>query len=203
MDGLELIPARHGKAIPLRRGQTIEIVNTHGNQVLDTWAFNAADASEHLSMEHTRSVNSRIYVNAGDVLYSNRRRAILRFLSDTSPGRHDTLLCACNEALYVELGCKEYHRNCEDNLAEALKTQHLQPRAVPSPLNLFMNVVASPEGEVLRSPPASGPGDTVRLRAELDLVIVFSSCPQDIKPVNGPGLVPKDAHYRILTDRQT
>jgi uncharacterized protein YcgI (DUF1989 family) len=194
MTGLELIPARHGRAVRVGRGRTIEVVNTHGDQVLDTWAFNAADIAEHMSMEHTRSVNSRIYVKAGDVLYSNLRRPILRFLSDTSPGHHDILLCACNQAVYVELGCKDYHRNCEDNVLEALQALDLRPRAIPSPFNLFMNVRVSPEGDVLRNLPASLPGDAARLQAEQDLVIVFSSCPQDITPINGPGLTPKDAH---------
>jgi len=35
----EIIPARHGIATPLSAGQTIKIINTHGTQVIDTWAF--------------------------------------------------------------------------------------------------------------------------------------------------------------------
>lgn len=193
-----LIPARHGKAVRLLKGETIEVSNTHGNQVLDTWAFNAGDASEHMSMEHTRSVNSRIYANAGDVFATNRRQPILRFVSDTSPGRHDTLLCACNRSLYRELGAPENHRNCEDNLFEAIQELGLAPLSAPSPLNLFMNVTVGADGAVLRAPPASRPGDAVCLRAEMDLVLVFSSCPQDITPVNGAALTPREAHYRIL-----
>jgi uncharacterized protein YcgI (DUF1989 family) len=195
-----LIPARHGKAVPLRRGQVIEVINTHGNQVLDTWAFNADDISEAMSMEHTRSVNSRIYVKAGDRLYSSQRRPILRFLRDTSPGRHDILLCACNQAVYTELGCTSYHRNCQDNLLEALKEHGAVPSGVPSPLNLFMNVRVGPDGEVLRSAPVSRAKDSVQLAAEMDVLMVFSSCPQDITPINGPTLTPSDAHYRVLAD---
>jgi uncharacterized protein YcgI (DUF1989 family) len=200
MTELELIPARYGKAVLLRRGETIKVVNTHGNQVLDTWAFNAEDITENMSMEHTRSVNSRIYVNAGDVLSSCRRRPMLRFIKDTSPGRHDTLLCACNQAVYTELGVKDYHRNCQDNLFEALREFNAVPPAAPSPLNLFMNVLVGSDGAVLRRPPASRPGDSVQLQAEMDVLMVFSSCPQDITPVNGPSLIPRDAHYRIIPD---
>jgi|SRR5687768_3325421 uncharacterized protein YcgI (DUF1989 family) len=193
-----LIPARHGKAVRLRAGEAIEVINTHGNQVLDTWAFNADDITEAMSMAHTRSVNSRVYVRAGDRLFTSQRRPILRFVKDTSPGRHDILLCACNQAVYTELGCTRYHRNCHDNLLEALKEHGAVPSAVPSPLNLFMNVRVGTDGEVLRSPPVSKPKDFVQLAAEMDLWIVFSSCPQDITPVNGPALTPSDAHYRIL-----
>lgn len=193
-----LIPARRGKAVLLRKDETIEVINTHGNQVLDTWAFNAGDVTENMSMEHTRSVNSRIYANVGDVFSSNLRRPMLRLIRDTSPGLHDTLLCACNQAVYTELGVSDYHRNCQDNLFEALQEFGVTPPMTPSPLNLFMNVTVGPDGAVQRKPPASKSGDSVELRAEMDVLIVFSSCPQDITPVNGPTLTPSDAHYRII-----
>jgi uncharacterized protein YcgI (DUF1989 family) len=197
MSDLGLIPASHGKAVLVRKGETIEVINTHGNQVLDTWAFNATDISENMSMEHTRSVNSRVYVSAGDMLSSNLRRPMLRFVSDSSPGRHDGLLCACNQAVYTELGVETYHRNCHDNLQEALETFGAEPVPTPSPLNLFMNVTVGSDGAVIRKPPASQAGDKVEFVAEMDVVMVFSSCPQDITPVNGPSLNPSDAHYRI------
>ena len=38
---METIPARRGKAAYVRQGQSIRIVNTHGSQVVDTWAFTA------------------------------------------------------------------------------------------------------------------------------------------------------------------
>ncbi len=43
-------------------------------------------------------------------------------LEDTSGGVHDTLIAACDKERYLELGCKEEegHRNCADNLVEAL-----------------------------------------------------------------------------------
>lgn len=202
MSELGLIPARHGKAVLLRKGQTIEVINTHGHQAVDTWAFNAADVSEMMSMEHTRSVNSRVYVNEGDILSSNLRRPMLTVVRDTTPGRHDALLCACNQSVYTELGAKEYHRNCQDNLAEALQEFGVTPPTTPSPLNLFFNVIVGPKGEVLRQEPVTKPGDLVAFRAEMDLYVVFSSCPQDITPVNGPARTPRDAHYRIISHSQ-
>ena len=194
----EVIPARHGRAVRLKRGQFVELTNTFGQQVVDTWAFGAVDPTERLSMEDTRSKNSSVYARAGDVLYSDRRRPMLAFVSDSSPGRHDMLLCACNQAIYVELGCEQYHRNCRDNLREALASVGIDRREAPSPLNLFMNVQVGPEGQVQRFPPASKPGDRVVLRAEIDLVVVFSSCPQDITPINGALCTPTDVHYRII-----
>jgi uncharacterized protein YcgI (DUF1989 family) len=191
------IPARHGKAVRLDAGQHIKVVNTHGQQVLDTWAFRVGDPQEYLSMEHTRSCNSTIYVQEGASLVSTRRRAMLTLVEDHSPGCHDTLLCACNAEIYRELGCEAYHRNCEDNLHEALAELGLRVACTPAPLNLFMNTPALADGRIDRRPPTAAPGDFVVLRAEMDLAVVFSACPQDVTVINGEGRPPRDAAYVV------
>lgn len=196
-----LIPARFGKAARVKRGQRIRVINTHGSQVLDAWAFAdpPADAAavELMSMAHTRSRNSKVWPAVGDALFSDRRRPLLTWLEDTSPGVHDTLLPACNAAIYAEHGVPD-HRSCAQNLAEALAEVGLGPLPfTPDPLNLFMNIPLGSDGAIDRLPPLSRPGDHVLWRAELDLVIAFSACPQDITPLNGPDCTPKDAHFAI------
>ena len=49
------IPARRGKAALVAAGQTVTVINTHGEQVVDTWAFNRTDLDEFMSNEHTRA----------------------------------------------------------------------------------------------------------------------------------------------------
>lgn len=191
------IPARFGKAAPMRRGQAIRVVNTHGTQVLDTWAFRAGYMAEYMSMEQTRSVNSAIYPRVGQAMVTNRRRPILTWLEDTSPGVHDTMLCCCTREIYEELGVSGYHRNCEDNLHEALGELGLTAPCTPGPLNLFMNTPVVEGGKIVRRAPESRPGDHVTLRAEMDLVIVFSACPQDITVINGDEAQPRDAAFHI------
>jgi len=194
---LEVVPARHGKAVPLARGQTVKVINTHGTQVLDTWSFGRDDMREFMSMEHSRSFNSKIMLGVGDSYVSERRRPMLKVIEDTSPGIHDTLLCACNRYIYEEQGCREYHRNCADNLHEALSALGCTFPFTPGPLNLFMNIPVDPDHSIRRLPPASRAGDFVRLRAEMDLVVVFSACPQDMSPINGDAKTPRDAHYVV------
>ena len=77
------IPARRGKAVRLSRGQRARVVNTHGQQVVDTWAFVAGDLHEFMSMEHSRVAMGRIIPAAGDALVTNRRRPILTLTEDT------------------------------------------------------------------------------------------------------------------------
>jgi len=114
-----VIPARRGKAALVRQGQTITVINTHGEQVVDTWAFNRHDLNEFMSMEHGRATHHHMIPRRGDALLTNHRRPILTILEDTSGGIHDTLMAACDRYRYEELGCTEYHDNCTDNLAAA------------------------------------------------------------------------------------
>jgi uncharacterized protein YcgI (DUF1989 family) len=86
------VPAREGRAVRLSRGESLSVINTHGTQVCDLWAFKAANLSEYLSWEHARGGISRISPQVGDALLTNRRRPILTLAEDTSPGVHDTLV---------------------------------------------------------------------------------------------------------------
>ena len=192
------IPARQGKATHVSKGQTIKVINTRGQQVVDTWAFNADDMREIMSMEHSRVAIGRIIPGIGDTLVTNRRRGILTLVEDTSGGIHDTLFAACDRWRYELLGCKEYHDNCTDNLAAGLSALGLVPPETPAPLNLFMNIPVIDGNRVEMRPPVSIPGSYVTLRAEMDCIVAFSACPQDLLPTNGLAMRPTEAHFEVL-----
>jgi uncharacterized protein YcgI (DUF1989 family) len=192
-----VLPARRGKAVRLVKGQALKIINTHGQQVVDSWAFNADDLGEFMSMEHLRQVINRIIPRPGDPLASNHRRPILTLIEDTSPGIHDTLMAACDIHRYRNLGCAEYHDNCTDNLFAAMAELGLEPPECPSPLNLWMNIPVVDGVSVEWRAPVSRPGDYVVLRAELDCVVAMSACPQDMVPINGAAMTPTEAHYQV------
>lgn len=194
----QTIPARKGKAAFAAAGQKIKVINTHGEQVVDTWAFAREDAREFMSMEHTRATLVKLTPAVGDDLFSNRRRPMLALLEDTSPGVHDTLMAACDRYRYALLGCTEYHDNCTDNLAAAMQALGLEAPEVPSPLNLFMNIPWTADGALAFEPPLTRPGDYVVFEARMDVVIAFSACPQDILPINGKAGRPTEAHFEIL-----
>ena len=200
---LVIIPARGGKAAFVEAGQRIRVINTHGQQVVDTWAFRRDELTEFMSMEHSRTFLSRIMARVGDSMVTNHRRPILTLVEDTtvegdSAGIHDTLLAACDRYRYELLGCEGYHDNCTDNLAAALAELGLTPPETPSPWNLFMNIPVASDGTVSFQAPVSRPGDSVTLRAEMDCVVAFSACPQDIVPINGVDCIPTEAHFQIL-----
>jgi uncharacterized protein len=189
------VPARRGLAIKVGQGRAFAVVNTHGGQVVDFWAFAADDLAEHLSMRHTRNAHYRLAPRPGDTLVSNRRRTMVTMVSDTSPGVHDTLIPCCDAVRYAQLG-HPGHDNCADNMREALRALGFEPPEPPAPFNLFMNIPVAPDGALSAEAPVALPGDEVVFRAETPLVAVFSACPHDILPVNGPG-GPTEAHIRL------
>ena len=132
------LQARTGAAVRLRRGQRLTIVNTHGTQVVDCWALNAADPGEHMSMPHCRNQWYRLTPRPDDLLVTNLRNPILRLVADSSPGIHDTLIPCCDLTRYHQLGIKGHHASCAENFTTALRTIDIEQMLPPPPLNLFM-----------------------------------------------------------------
>lgn len=180
-----LIPARCGVAVHLSVGQRLRIINTHGTQVCDFWAFHADGMDEHMSMEHMHTDLESIYPKAGVRLITNRRRPILTFEEDSSPGVHDTVIAACDHHRYRQLGCSEYHDNCTDNLRMGLIAIGLRAPAIPAPFNVWMNTPIASNGSVQWLPTVSKPNDYVDFVTQLPCIAVMSACPQDLKPING------------------
>jgi uncharacterized protein YcgI (DUF1989 family) len=149
-------------------------------------------------MEHTRTAIGRLMPRVGDTLVSNRRRALLTVVADTSPGVHDTLIASCDAERYRQLGFSGKHDNCMDNFERALGDLGMAAPPLPAPLNLFMNVPWTEDGSLRFDPPVSGPGDLIRFLAETDLVVIMSACPQDLTPVNGADQRPVDVQFRML-----
>lgn len=186
------IPAGYGRAFRLTAGQRLRVATIEGGQVVDTWALASPGLDEWLSMEHTRGRLMALSPHAGDDLFSNRRRPILRMVQDTSPGVHDTLIAACDQERYAQLGHRGPHRNCADNFRTALGELGYDAQSMPAPLNLFMNIPVSASGGLSFEPSPARPGDAVTLEAVRDAVVVLSACPQDLVPINGSSMRPTD-----------
>jgi hypothetical protein len=191
------LPARRSIAFEVPKDTLIRVINTEGRQVVDTWAFNAKDMAEFMSMEHARVHMGRVNPVAGSTLLTNRRKPILTMIEDTSGGVHDTLLAACDEHRYRMLGAKGYHDNCTDNLNMALNELGYASPEIPSPLNLFQNSSIKPDGALIIEPPIAPPGSHVTLSTGMDCIIVFSACPQDMAPTNGADMTPKPVDIEI------
>lgn len=184
--------------IELEAGESFQIVNIEGSQVVDLWAFVQPGTQEFLSSEHTRSCLQKLIPEVGDNLYSNRRRPILTITEDTSPGIHDMLLSACDIQRYELLGHVGYHKNCADNLTETAKEFGHELKGIPSPFNIFERVEINQDGHLAIEPPLVKAGQHMTLKATEALLVIMSACPMDIALTNGPDRRPKPVLVRKL-----
>jgi hypothetical protein len=179
------VPAREGRAVRLDAGRRFRVIDPEGGQVADTWAFVADDPREFHSAQHTRVHVNRLFPKAGEHFVTNRRRPVLLLEEDNTPGIHDMLCAACDPERYEGLGVEGWHASCQENLQNALREIGVEPPPfAPQPINLFMNTPAGADGAIDWLPAPTKAGDHVVMRAELDLVLAVSACPQDIVQIN-------------------
>lgn len=179
------IPAREGRAVRLDAGRSFRVIDVEGGQVADLFAFCADDLAEYASAEHTRPYVNRLFPLVGEEFVTNRRRPILRFEDDQSPGVHDMLCAACDPTRFAGLGVEGWHASCQENLQAAMAELGVERVEVPQPINLFMNIPVAPDNSIGWEPANTKAGDAVTLRTILDCYVAVSACPQDIVPING------------------
>lgn len=177
------VPARQGVAVRVRAGQSFRVIDVEGRQCGDLFAFCADDVSEYASAEHTRVHVNRLFPRVGEHFVTNRRRPILLFVADHSPGVHDMLVAACDPTRYAGLGVQGWHASCQENLLGAMRRLGFERVEVPQPINLFTSIPVV-DGLLDWRPALTRPGDSVVLRAEVDCHVVLSACPQDVVAIN-------------------
>lgn len=189
----QVVAAGTGFATELERGQWLRITDVEGQQVGDLVVFLAADSRERLSQGNTRKLNNTWLITTGHRLYSTRCRPLLTIVAD-DVGRHDLQSSACSPYDYpLRFGIID-HRSCLANLTEALAPYGIEEYLIPDPLNVFMHSQMAENGEITIHEPLSKPGDSIMFRADEDVIIGLSCCPQDQNACNA---------YRITDLRVT
>ena len=186
----------------LQRGDLLRIVDLEGNQAVDTLFFNSARPEERYSATDTLRAQAAIYLTTGSKLLSNLGNPMLSIVADTC-GRHDTLGGACSSesnTVRYALEKRDMH-SCRDNflLTLARSGLGLTKRDLPANINFFMNVPVTPDGGLTFADGVSGPGRYVELRAEMDVTVLISNCPQLNNPCNAYNPTPIEVQIRSAT----
>jgi urea carboxylase-associated protein 1 len=180
------IPAQKPWSRILRKGQALRIVDSHGQQAVDTLFYNAANFAERYSANDTLREQGSAYVEMGTQLVSNEGRVMARIVANTG-GLHDTSAGACScESNTVRFGHHvKYQHACRENFVFEVSKYGMGKRDVVPNINFFMNVPVEPDGKLAIVDGESKPGDYVELVAEMDILCVISNCPQINNPCNG------------------
>lgn len=187
----EICPAGEPWVGTLMRGQIFRIVDLEGNQAVDTLFYNAAHGGERYSAADTIRRQQQLYLTAGSKLYSNYGNIMLAIVADTC-GRHDTVGGACAaESNTVRYALEKFPmHSCRDSFLHALAHEPVLARLgmgkrdIPSNINFFMNVPVTSEGGLEFVDGVSAPGKYVEMKAEMDVVVLISNCPQLNNPCN-------------------
>ena len=182
----EVVPARAPWLHRVLRGQTLRIVDLEGNQAVDFLVYAADDDAERYSAQDTVAAQGNIFLRTGSVLLSNEGRPMMT-ITGTSVDYHDTIGGACScESNTLRYGhhTKSQH-SCVDNFLDANVRVGRGKRDMMSNINFFMNVPVEADGALGIVDGISAPGLTVDVRAEMDVDVVVSNCPQINNPCNG------------------
>jgi urea carboxylase-associated protein 1 len=182
----EIVAARAPWMHRVRAGETLRIIDLEGNQAVDFLLYATDDDAERYSAQDTVAAQANIFLRTGSVLLSSEGRPMMT-ITGTSVEYHDTIGGACScESNSLRYGhhTKAQH-SCVDNFLEANLRDGRGKRDMVSNVNFFMNVPVEADGALGIVDGISAPGLSVDLRAEMDVTVVVSNCPQINNPCNG------------------
>ncbi len=194
MQRLEKLAPQTGTSFEIKKGQTLKVIDPHGQQVADLFCADSINKNDGFSSGRTIDYNDTIFLTKGHRLYAHSGKALLEISEDTC-GLHDVLVTPCSLQMFQMIAQNEhYHPSCLENLAIALKDFGIKESQVTATFNIFMNVSVHSTGAIRIGPPKSKAMDFITLRACCDVVIGLTAC-SDEATNNG---CCKQVHYEIL-----
>ena len=156
------IPSERPWSRVLKKGQTLRIIDSEGQQAVDALLYCAGDLAERYSSQDTLRVQGSAYIELGTRLVSNKGRVMASITAD-SCGRHDTSAGCCScESNAVRFGeATKYQHACRENFILELSKHGLTKRDIVSNLNFFMNVPIDASGNFTVVDGISAPGNHV------------------------------------------
>ncbi|MCW5770485.1 MAG: urea carboxylase-associated family protein [Rhodospirillaceae bacterium] len=185
-----VIPARHGRAVVVKRGQVLRIHQIEGGQAGDCVFYNANDTKEWFHVGQSWAINGILKTGTAKkfkYFYSKppRENVMLTVLADTMGDHWGNNAGRCSTKLYQLRDSLAQHRSCQENLTEALAPHGLTGDDVMDVFNIFMCVDLHPDGSFTMKPSTATKDDYMDLRAEMDVLAAVSACPADTSPTNG------------------
>lgn len=170
-------------SISVLRGQLLRITAQGDGAVASLFGFSLADPAVWLSVHHTRVFSNSYLLGSGMRLVNNRRRPMM-VLGKDSVKRHDLLLPASTTAFLAERGYPG--EGCLDALRGELARLGMVVPKLPDPINLFMHVKLTREGEILPETNLTQAGDSITCRVVMDTQFIVSACNTGIEGNDRP-----------------
>ena len=183
-DYIESIPGGRHWSMTVRRGVVLELTDLSGGSNVGMLIYNAENTTERLNLPDTLKCQHTFKITIGNCLYTDMGRILCSVIGDDA-GWHDATSGTCTEALletkpwsrdnYQE-ALNDYVRNGQDSFLIELGKYGLGQRDLVANMNWFSRVDADAQGH-LSLAPGYQPGTKVRLRFEMDSIVVCHTCP--------------------------
>ncbi|HZF02429.1 MAG TPA: urea amidolyase associated protein UAAP1 [Methylomirabilota bacterium] len=186
----------------LRRHLTLRITDVEGGANVGLMAYNADATLDRLNLPDTLKAQYTAKLTRGHVLMSDMGHALLSITADTV-GWHDPLGGHGNaemakkksgEANYQEKR-NDWYRNAHDNFLIELGKFGLGKRDLVANVSFFSRVDVDAEGKMKFHPENSKAGDSVDLRAEMNVLVILNTCQHPLDP--NPKYAPKPVQLAI------
>jgi uncharacterized protein YcgI (DUF1989 family) len=186
-----VVEAKGVTAFEMRTEQTVRVEDLEGRQAVDLICYNLDNLDEKFWAAHTAKLNGTMYISTGHKLYSDLVRPMMTIIEDTL-GVNDVICGSCSYALdAVRYGEDKAAPGCMDLFEEGISPWGLTRKDVPMCFNIFLDYPVQDGGRVaLDRDAGSRPGDHIDLRAEMNLLVVITACPQVINPCNAHNPTP-------------
>jgi hypothetical protein len=190
----EIVASNTGWVAELARGQIIRIA---GTTTVDFVCFDLHNLRERFDQARTKVYNMKLFISSGDRLMSKSNQHLMTIVEDTyTGGTHDLQKGTCSAARFQlakqEGRLRDYYlrevevpdHGCWENLSGVLEARGIRPEDIPSPFNLYQTMkIDGVSGRMEHTTIRPKPGTYVDLRAERDLLVALSACPD--LPVGG------------------
>jgi urea carboxylase-associated protein 1 len=182
----ERVAPRGPWSVTLTAGQVLTIIDVDGNQAIDFLAYDARETSRAYSAQNTLQGQDSVFLTTGSILRDNEYEPLMTIVAD-EVGRHDTLGGACSkESNTLRYGHHTSAQHaCVENFMRELSRYGMGKRDHVANINWYMNVPVDPDGALGIVDGISAPGLSLSLRADKDVLVVVSNCPQVNNPCNG------------------
>jgi len=186
----------------LKRGTALRVVDVEGGANVGAIFYNFECPVERFNMPDTLKAQHIARLTTGFVLYSDMGRILCSVTADTV-GWHDPLGGTSNKELVEKkYGVSTYqesrndcHKNGRDSFLIELGKWGLGPRDLVANVNLFSRVSVADDGGMRFVPGNSKAGDSVELRAEMNVLAILNTCQHPLDP--NPKYQPKPVRVEI------
>lgn len=185
----ETIPPGGSWSHVLKRGSALRLTDIEGGANVGGIFYNFECPVERYNMPDTLKAQHIARLTSNLVLYSDMGRILLSVIGD-SVGWHDPLGGTSNRQLverkygratYQEVR-NDYHKNGRDSFLIELGKWGLGPRDLVANVNFFSRVDVSEDGSMRFVAGNSKPGDSIDLRAEMNVLVILNTCQHPLDP---------------------